>query len=119
MIPEASEREALNFLLNADIPAPEEIRHHPRIELLTSGDPHNYRTRVELASIFMARGEPAQAMLELENAYFLESWNTDVAQELLPRMTEIYDLLRLPSQRDAAKRIMRTIRLQQGTLERD
>ncbi len=119
MIPEASEREALTFLLNADIPAPEEIRHHPRTELLTSSDPHNYRTRLELASIFMARGEPAQAILELENAYFLESWNTEAAQEILPKMVEVYDILNLRHRRESAKRIIHVIRLQQGSLGRD
>ncbi len=89
-VPESSEREAFDFLYDADLKASDAILLHPRVDYLHTHDPDDYQARLELSEILWRQGNRAMALTELENAFFLESWNEDVAGDLLERLLDSY-----------------------------
>ncbi len=89
-IPEMSEPEAVQFFDMAEVPPPAEIREHPKTQFLREADPGSYRARLKLAAELDARGDYAGALVEIENAFFLQAWDDDAAREMLERLLCIY-----------------------------
>lgn len=89
-IPENSEIEALEFFENAEIPPPKEILTHPKVEFLRNRHGLDFRERFELARKLEKKGDYKAALLEMENAFFLFSWDNDMAEAMLERLLCIY-----------------------------
>lgn len=89
-IPETSEMEAIQFFRQAEIPPPREIMAKPKVLFLQDHDPHDYRDRLKLSLHLEQKKDYAGALVELENAFFIQGWDDAVAQELLERLLCIY-----------------------------
>ena len=89
-IPEFSEPEALNFFLTAEIPPKREILEHPKIKFLKEENSKDYHKRLDLAYTLEEIGDFEGALVEIENAFFLEGWNDDAAEEVLERLLSTY-----------------------------
>ncbi len=89
-IPEVSELEAADFLEGAELPPPAEIANHPKMRFLRDSDPRDYQARLKLSRLLEQRGDVEGALVELENAFFLQSWDDNAAREMLERLLYIY-----------------------------
>lgn len=85
-----SELEAINFIQNAQIKAPEHIRKSTKVRFLSENDVDDFDARMELFRIQEKEGNHKAALLELENAFFIQSWDDRTAREILEMLLCIY-----------------------------
>ena len=89
-VPEFSEIEAANFLNSAQIKAPEAILRHPKLRYLLEEDPFDHQGRLALSRRLEREGDEELALIELENALFLQHWDDESARLLLERLLCVY-----------------------------
>jgi len=89
-IQETSELEAINFIRSAEIAAPDNILNSTKVKFLAEHDVADYESRMELFRLLEQEGNHKAALLELENAFFIQSWDDRAAREMLEMLLCIY-----------------------------
>jgi hypothetical protein len=89
-VPETSEMEAIQFFHQAEVKPPREIMRRAKVQFLQDHDPHDYRDRLKLSMLLEQQRDYKGALVELENAFFIQGWDDAVAQEILERLLCIY-----------------------------
>lgn len=114
-IQETSELEAVHFFDSAEIPPPSYILDHPKVQMLRERDLGDYKMRLELAEILENSGDYTGALIELENAFFIQSWDDKVAQEILGALLSIYPEHNRIREAEQCRRALAKLRLKSAS----
>ncbi len=109
-VPESSEIEAIRFFEEAEIRPPRGILEHPKFRFLKENDPTDHRKRLRLVKELERIGDFEGALVEMENTFFLKSWDADIAQELLESLLCVYPEHNRIREAEQCRRTLRRLR---------
>lgn len=115
LVPEMSETEAIEFFDHAEIPPPSEIARHRKVRFLRETDPGDFRARLKLAEDLERAGDHDLALVERENAFFLQSWDDSAAREMLESLVCIYPEHNRLREAEQCRRALSRLRLKSST----